>query len=166
MLIPQSDITKSYKAAAIQLYTIQSSDHDITKDCNPLRDYICPGQPFYNMVQYLGWKHWVWCFESLEDYQNEWLEIERLRNHYLWTLSVSAESVKWCGLNAQCENELPMPEWFGCCAEEMRQRGDIPQALIQKPIDRDWVISIKPFNTTLKNVTPTIQKGDNHHAAF
>lgn len=134
------------------LYTFQGPNIDLTQSHNPPRDYIDPTGAFYDMVRYLGWNSWVWCLEDLGDYDNEWFTMGNLTGGALLTLRVPREKIKWCGLNAQCENSLPVPEWFYADPQKARQAGDIPQGLIKAPIKREWVLSKFPAGVVLREL--------------
>jgi len=127
------------------LYTFQAKGHDLRTDYLPKLEYARQGEPYFDIAQYLGWPHWVWCVTRLEDLENDWMSFpdqDRLQQLALWILSVPANVIRWCALNAQCENKVPVGSWFSCRPESIRQGGDIPQALVRRPIMQQWVVSM------------------------
>jgi hypothetical protein len=56
----------------MKLYTIQTAGHDITVEHEPLFDYIDDRGAFYDMAQYLKWSYWIWTFEDLRDFDNDY----------------------------------------------------------------------------------------------
>jgi hypothetical protein len=127
---------------AVTLYTFQTPGHDITAKQDPRSDYKDPGGPFFIIANYLGWDHWVWAFQKLQDFDNEWLVIEKVRDLSLWVLSVPETEVRWCDMELQCNRGMrPVNEWFLTDPELIREAGHIPEGLVRGPIKREWVKS-------------------------
>lgn len=125
------------------LYTVQSPTHDITRPWSAGRDYQ-PGGAYADMVQYLGYAPWVWCFETVEDYYNDWFVIEQMLGLSMWILRVPSDRVRWLSLDAQCENVLPVSAWFHPGPALIRRMGKTPQAIIKAPVCTNWIVSMQP----------------------
>ena len=134
------------KNISVTIYTIQTPCHDITVPHEPTGEYSQETGAYYEMAQYLKWTYWVWAFEDLKDFDNDYMTIEKLHatGITLWILSVPQEAIKWCALYAHCENRQPLEHWFYSDAKSIRQDGDIPEALIQSPINPAWVVHTMP----------------------
>jgi hypothetical protein len=61
----------------------------------------------------------------------------------LWTLSVPYEKIRWCSLEAQCENHLPVEKWFCPYPETIRKHGQTPQALIEFPLKSSYLVKVE-----------------------
>lgn len=123
------------------LYTMQSLERDITRHDEPTADYK-DGGPYFPIVEYLEWDHWLWCFPSLEDFENDWLSW-CAEKYQLWTLDIPEKEIRWCALDRYCENELPVECWFSDCPEIIREWRDIPQALILCPVKDSQVVFLQ-----------------------
>ena len=55
--------------------------------------------------------------------------------------------MEWCALNWQCDNDTPVEDWFFEGPGIIRQLGDIPQGLVEVPINPDWVLDKMPAKT-------------------
>lgn len=123
------------------LYTFQAPGHDITQKHEPTSDYRYGGA-HYEIAQYLGWESWIWCFESLADWHSEiaeeWLTLRS--GMTLWILEPPLSAIRWCGLRAQCENKLPISDWFHSELQAIRARGDVPMGLVEAPVNSKWIV--------------------------
>lgn len=133
------------KMNAITLYTVQRVGHDITERHEPGENYTDPGGPFYDLAQYLGWAHWVWTFQGLQDFENEWLVMEKMLCCTLWLLSVPKREIRWSDMNLQCNRGMkPVSEWFFKEPKLIREVGHIPEGLVRAPLRREWVKGVLP----------------------
>jgi hypothetical protein len=132
------------KMNAVTLFTVQTPGHDITVRHGPGEDYTDANGPFCRIAEYLGWKHWAWTFPSLQDFNNEWLVMEKISKGNLWELSVPESEIRWCAMNLQCENQEPVEDWFYPNPESIRAMGDIPQGLVKSPVRSEWVKKVLP----------------------
>lgn len=132
------------------LYTIQKPDHDITRHSEPLFYY--KQSPYSYIADYLGWNQWVWCFQTLQDFDNDWLFTENLLDLTLWILDIPAKKIVWCSLEKHCN---------GCDATEeiypnptlIRLEDDVPMGLVEKPINPKWVLkTINPARLVLEEI--------------
>jgi hypothetical protein len=124
------------------LYTYQAPNHDITRPHVPLTEYTDDIGSYYEIAQHLQWPSWIWCFSDKTDFDNEiteeWLTF--LPTLTLWTLRIPERFIKWCGLVAQCNNQLPIKYWFADSPDEIRLRHDLPMALVKCPIHTEWIM--------------------------
>jgi hypothetical protein len=136
---------------AITLFTVQIPGHDITARYEPREDYTDRKEPFCGIAEYLGWKHWVWTFPKLQDFDNDWLVMEKILKGNLWELSVPESEIRWCAMDLQCENQRPVEEWLYSEPETIRRMGDIPQGLVKTPIRLEWAKKVEPAKEVLTN---------------
>jgi hypothetical protein len=124
----------------VRLYTIQKPGHSITLRQNVSEQEINQGRlfhrlsyrmnryagsdPWYQVAQYLDWTSWASCLEDVQDYNSPWFALENLIQGDLWTLFVPQEKIRWCSLDAQGENLLPVQEWFYPYPENIRNEGE------------------------------------------
>jgi hypothetical protein len=96
------------------------------------------------VTKYLDWTSWISCLEDVKDYDSPWFALENLIQGDLWTLLVPQEKIRWCSLEAQGENLLPVQEWFYPDPENIRNEGETPQALVELPIHPDYLKKVEP----------------------
>lgn len=99
--------------------------------------------PWHQIANHLGWETWLCCFEAVQDYNNTWIALENLVRGDLWTLSVPYNKIRWCSLEAQCENHLPVEKWFCPYPEAIRRHGQTPQALVKFPPKSAYLIKVE-----------------------
>lgn len=122
------------------LYTLQTPGVDITRPPVKIPEsYWREGEPYYDMARYLQWDHWIWCLRHIDDLENEWLSFEKLLPITLWTLDVPETLVRWCSLDRQCQNTVPIDKWFYNSEGAIRDLGEIPMGLVVSPISRRYV---------------------------
>jgi hypothetical protein len=81
---------------------------------------------------------------DLAHFENDYISLDsgKVRSWDLWVLDAHTKSIQWCALNAQCGNNTPAWAWFCTDAEAILKEGDIPQALILRPIDPAWISQV------------------------
>jgi len=142
------------------LYTVQKPGFAITVRQYAASEFLDAGMEFHSMLfrmsqdagpdiwqqmtQYLEWQRWISCFQDIKDYDNYWIALENLIRGDLWTLAVPANEIRWCSLEAQCENTLPVEKWFCKYPEVIRRHKQTPQALVAFPIKPAWLIKVEP----------------------
>lgn len=126
----------------MHLYTFQRRGHDISLPHNPPEDYLYKYGPYYDIGKYIRWVYWVWAFQNLDDFDNDWFKPieDSLEYNALWLLDVPPCQIKWCGINRQCDRVGSIDKWFFKDPREARLAGDIPQALIKRPVPVEWVV--------------------------
>ena len=100
--------------------------------------------PWHQIANHLEWDAWLCCFQDIKDYDNVWIALENVVRGDLWTLSVPYEEVRWCSLEAQCENHLPVEKWFCPYPEAIRRHGQTPQALVKFPLKSSHLVKVEP----------------------
>lgn len=130
------------RAKDYELLTFQTLGHDITLRHEPLPEYTEDYGPYSELRKYLKWEQWLWAFQSLADFKNEYFVYDYLTNKEtaLWRLRIPAEKIRWCGLLRQCQNERPVHEWFFQNPQSCRTAVDIPQGFVKVPISSTWVV--------------------------
>ncbi len=126
----------------MMLYTLQKQGHDVTANHAPTDAYLDPYGPYWHIGLFLGWESWIWAFMDIQDFNNDWLQdyAELRKRSALWVLDAPADAVRWMGLERQCATEKgPVESMFFDAPLDARQAGDIPQALIKRPIPVEWV---------------------------
>jgi hypothetical protein len=99
--------------------------------------------PWHQIANHLEWDAWLCCFQDIKDYDNVWIALENVVRGDLWTLSVPYEEVRWCSLEAQCENHLPVEKWFCPYPEAIRRHGQTPQALVKFPLKCSYLVKVE-----------------------
>jgi hypothetical protein len=148
------------------LYTVQKPGFAISLRQFVSREFLDVGTAFHTMLfrmarhmgpdpwqqiaHHLGWNSWITCFEQIEDYNNEWIAFENLIRGDLWTLSIPLEEIRWCSLDAQCENQLPVERWFCPYPEIIRKHGQTPQALVQLPLRDSGLVKVERSEDVFK----------------
>ena len=99
--------------------------------------------PWHQIANHLEWNAWMCCFQDIEDYNNVWIALENVVRGDLWTLSVPYEKIRWCSLEAQCENHLPVEKWFCPYPEAIRRHGQTPQALVKFPLKTSYLVKVE-----------------------
>jgi len=126
----------------MELITIQRLGIDITKNTEPTKDYTTPGEPYYDLAQFLGWAKWVWCLKDMAAFErNDYLTWKGKGPFCLWVLDVPEHAcIVWASLEKQCSGEKPesflYPRW-----EDISSIGHTPMALLESPIEPAWVVS-------------------------
>jgi len=142
------------------LYTVQKPGFAITLRQSAASEFLDAGMAFHSMLfrmsrdagpdvwqqtaEHLGWRRWISCFQEIQDYDNYWIALENLIRGDLWTLAVPSDEIRWCSLEAQCENYLPVEKWFCTYPEVIQRHHQTPQALIPFPIKPVWLIKVEP----------------------
>lgn len=141
------------------LYTVQKPGFAIMLRQYPSPEFLDVGLAFHTMLfrmaQHVGpnpwiqiayhleWPSWISCFQDIQDYNNSWIALENLVRGDLWTLSVPFEQIRWCSLQAQCENQLPVEKWFCPYPEIIRRHGQTPQALVKFPLKSSYLVKVE-----------------------
>lgn len=141
------------------LYTVQKPGFAISLRQFPSQEFLHAGVAFHTMLfrmaqhvgpnpwkqiaNHLEWEAWMGCFEDIQDYNNEWIALENVVRGDLWTLSVPYNEIRWCSLEAQCENHLPVEKWFCPYPEAIRRHGQTPQALIKFPLKASYLVKVE-----------------------
>jgi hypothetical protein len=107
--------------------------------------------PWFQLANHLGWHFWISCFQNIKDFDNQWIALENLIRGDLWTLSVPYENIRWCSLEAQCENQLPVGKWLCSYPEVIRKHGQTPQALVKAPLLSSYLIKVENAETAFRN---------------
>jgi hypothetical protein len=142
------------KMDGVTLYTFQTQGHDITERHEPGEDYTDPFGPFHLIAEYLGWEHWVWTFQRLQDFENEWLVMDKMRCCTLWVLCVPKREIRWCDMDLQCNRGMiPVSEWFCKKPDLIRGAGHTPEGLVRAPVRREWVKGVLPARYILPVVS-------------
>lgn len=117
------------------LYTLQSPEVDITNaTVTPSKDYVDPRGAYYEMARYLNWPHWIWCFTSMADFENDWMSYRKPQALWVLDYSKATHHIEFCSFDRQCKNDLPIQDWFFLEEEAIRALHETPMALVRSPI--------------------------------